>query len=58
MLKDEYDKLLAEYRKVGGPEFDQNDIDQAAISYAYNTCAVEGNTISLGETETIIITDK
>ncbi|MEQ8881049.1 MAG: Fic family protein [Cyclobacteriaceae bacterium] len=58
MLKDEYGKLLAEYRKVGGPEFDQHDIDQAAISYAYNTCAVEGNTISLGETETIIITDK
>lgn len=58
MLKEDYDRLLAEYRKVGGPEFDQHDIDQAAISYAYNTCAVEGNTISLGETETIIITDK
>ena len=58
MLGEDYDRLLAEYQKAGGPEFDQHDIDQAAISYTYNTCAVEGNTISLGEAETIIITDK
>lgn len=57
-LQKRYAKLHSEYIRVGGPLFDSQDIDQAAISYAYNTCGLEGNTITLGETETIIITDK
>lgn len=55
--EEEYNKLHKAYLDIGGPEFDDNDIDQACISYAYNTCGIEGNTISLGETESIIISD-
>lgn len=53
-----YDQLHKEYLEAGGPAFDSTDVDQAAISYAYNTCGIEGNTITLGETESIILTDK
>ena len=57
-LAKKYQELHAEYIQLEGIKFDEFDIDQSAISYACNTCAVEGNTISLGETETVIISDK
>ncbi len=53
-----YNNLHKKYLEVGGAEFDESDIDQSAISYACNTCGLEGNTITMGETETIILTDK
>ena len=53
-----YNNLHKKYLDVGGAEFDESDIDQSAISYAYNTCGLEGNTITMGETETIILTGK
>lgn len=55
---DRKNELHQEYIRVGGPEFDMYDVDQAGISYAYNTCAIEGNSITLGEAESIIVADK
>lgn len=57
-LREKYDKLHQEYLTIKGDQFDEIDIENAAISYTYNTCGIEGNTITLGETETIILSDK
>jgi len=56
--KKRYNDLHKQYLDVHGPEFDANDMEQASISYAYNTCGIEGNTITLGETESIVVADK
>ena len=57
-IQDRYNDLYKQYLDVGGDLFDAADIDQAAISYSYNTCGIEGNTITLGETESIVMNDQ
>ncbi len=49
-----YNELHKEYEALGGFEFDKNDLKNSEASYAYNTCGIEGNTFSLGETETFL----
>jgi Fic family protein len=52
-----YNSLHKRYLDLKGDEFDLYDIENASISYAYNTCGIEGNTISLGETESFLKSD-
>ena len=55
--REQYGKLHKRYLEVKGNVFDSQDIENAAISYAFNTCGLEGNTITLGETESFLTTD-
>ncbi len=49
-----YNQLHKKYDALDGFEFDRNDLKNSEASYAYNTCGIEGNTFSLGETETFL----
>lgn len=46
-----YNELHRKYESLDGFDFDVNDLDNSVASYSYNTCGIEGNTFSLGETE-------
>lgn len=41
-----YDSLHKRYLELKGDEFDLHDIENASISYAYNTCGIEGNLLA------------
>ena len=49
MLKEKHDRLLSAYQNLGGATFDEHDVDQSAISYAYKPVQLKKSLVNVSK---------